>query len=36
MQLGAFLQYNRYTASRHQRLGPSTFSVHPCKQENNG
>ena len=36
MRLGAFLQYNKYTASRHQRLGRSTFSVHPCKQENKG
>ena len=34
MRLGAFLHYKKYTASRHQRLGRSTWSVHPCKQEN--
>ena len=26
MRLGAFLQYNKYTASRHQRLGRSTHT----------
>ena len=34
MRLGAFLQYNRYTVRRHQRVGRSTCRVHPCKQEN--
>ena len=36
MRRGGFRQYNKYTASRHQRLGRSTFNVHPCKQENKG
>ena len=34
MRLGAFLQYKKYMASRHQRVGRSTCRVHPCKQEN--
>ena len=34
MRLGAFLQYKKYTASRHQQVGRSTCRVHPCKQEN--
>ena len=36
MRLGAFLQYNEYTVSRHQQVGWSTCRVHPCKQEKTG
>ena len=36
MRLGAFVQYDEYTVSRHQQVGRSTCRVHPCKQEKTG